>query len=355
MLLDFYKMSVKKIILMHDLFSCHEWSMNIIKTLKVWNNNLKIPIYTSGTTNAPKIIYFNKENVINSIKMTAKYFNFKSNLKVLLCIPANYIGGMMLIFRSIVLKWRLYCIKPTSCPLENNKLIFNFTSMVPIQTINSMRVLDIRVKHLLIGGAPVSLYLDNLINNKLKKTNCYESYGMTETLGHVAIRRINFFKKSKYFTSLYNIYLNQDTNKCLIINAPKIVKNQIITNDIVFLKQKYEKYYFLWLGRKDNLINLGGIKIIPEKIEYILSYYINKDFFVYGYPDTYLGQKLILLIEGDKCNVLLNNFILKKIRYLKLKNIFFVKFFIRNSNGKINRIKTIKLVNFKNKILDVYN
>jgi O-succinylbenzoic acid--CoA ligase len=324
------------------------WEQNIINTVLSWyDNNININIYTSGTTNKPKLISINKESIIKSVYMTANYFNLSSNISALLCISPSYIGGKMMIFRAIILKWKLFCIKPNSIPLKNIKIKFDFAAMVPLQVYNSIFYIDNKINILLIGGSPISVELENMILKHVIKSYCYLSFGMTETLGHIAIRSLNKEFKSQYFIALNNVYLSINSNKCLIINMPYISNNYIITNDIVKLKKHVKNYYFIWLGRYDNIINSSGIKVIPEQLEHFLSFYIKRIFFIHGVPDDRLGLKVYLFVEGNSINLSFPK--IEIIKKLKLyKNIIFIKGFVRTKTGKINRIKTLQSINLIN-------
>ena len=180
---------------------------------------------------------------------------------------------------------------------------------------------------MIVGGAKMSASLEKSLS-KLK-TKVYETYGMTETITHIAAKKIG----EKAFTILPNIKIYQDDRNCLVIDAPKISKDTIITNDLVELINENQ---FVFLGRIDNVINSGGIKLIPEQIEDKLSGKINSRFFVTGIHDAVLGEKLVLIIEGEK--QALDETIFDGLdKYEKPKEVFYVSKFIETLNGKIKR------------------
>jgi O-succinylbenzoic acid--CoA ligase len=163
---------------------------------------------------------------------------------------------------------------------------------------------------------------------------------MTETITHIALRKINGKNINKGFVAMENVWFEQDERECLILHAPHISSEKIITNDIVKLKSKTE---FEFIGRYDNIINSGGIKIIPEKIEKILKAFINQRFFISGKPDEKLGQKIVLVVEGNSDNQIEET--LKNIPFSKFekpREVIFINQFVETGNGKINREKTIK-------------
>jgi O-succinylbenzoic acid--CoA ligase len=166
-----------------------------------------------------------------------------------------------------------------------------------------------------------------------QKTKIYETYGMTETITHIAAKEIG----EKAFTILPEVKIHQDNRKCLVIDAPKISSETIVTNDIVELVNENQ---FIFLGRIDNVINSGGVKLIPEQIEAKLAGKINSRFFVTGIPDPVLGEKLVLIIEGADQN--LDETVFDGLdKFEKPKAVFYVPEFTETLNGKIKR-KEIK-------------
>lgn len=315
------------------------WQIPILNLIKSWyDNNNTLLISTSGTTSGKSVFFsVKKKFFINSVINTKKFFNIKKGQKSLLCLSTDFIAGKMVLIRAIVLKLKLYCVFPSSSPINNIDYFFDFVSMVPLQVFNSINYL-FRIKILLIGGGKISLELNNIL--KKISTNCYASYGLTETLGHIALKKINNNdNKINYFKSLPGIKLKCNKNKCLIIYAPSINKKKIYTNDIV---KFYSHNEFEWLGRYDNLINSGGIKIIPEIIEEKISLYIKKPFFIAGIPDKLLGQRIVLFIEDNKKQNFSKNIFLNLKNIYRPKNIFFISVFSKTKSGKINRNKVIK-------------
>lgn len=301
------------------------------------DKNDYIPVKTSGSTGEPKEILLKKQNMVNSAKITGSYFDLWPGQSALLCLPGDYIAGKMMFIRSMVLGLELDWVPPSSTPLKDSERCYHFSAMVPLQLENSLDKIN-HIKTLIVGGAPVSSDLKAKIQDKM--TDIYETYGMTETITHVAVKKINNGAKDS-FETLPNISIEKDNRNCLVLHAPNLNNERIVTNDIVELVSNKE---FKWLGRYDNVINSGGIKLLPEQIESKLNSVLNQRYFVTGLPDDLLGQKLILLIEGKQEDDHLSEKI-KTLQTLKKhevpKEIIFVEKFVETINGKISRRDTL--------------
>ncbi|MFV5693768.1 AMP-binding protein [Flavobacterium sp. LT1R49] len=285
-----------------------------------------IELNTSGTTGSPKIIQMDKQAMVNSALATGDFFDLRPGDKALHCLPTKYIAGKMMFVRGFILGLDMDFVAPSSHPLLHNETKYDFVSMVPLQAENSLTELK-NVKKMIVGGARMSKPLEKSLS-KLS-TKGYETYGMTETITHIAAKKIG----EKAFSVLPNIKISQDDRNCLVINAPKISEATIVTNDLVELINENE---FVFLGRIDNVINSGGIKLIPEQIEEKLSNKIHLRFFVTGIQDATLGEKLALIIEGEKGP--LDETIFDGLdKYEKPKEVFYVSKFIETQNGKIKR------------------
>lgn len=285
-----------------------------------------IEMRTSGTTGLPKLVRLQKQAMIQSALATGDFFGLKPGDKALLCLPVKFIAGKMMLVRSLILGLDLDITEPSTEPLSFNKTRYDFVAMVPLQVQNSIKALE-KVKKLIVGGAKMDAELEEKLLSL--KTEIYETYGMTETITHIAARKTG----EKVFTVLPNVKIAKDNRGCLIITIPAISKEPIITNDLVELISENQ---FTFLGRIDNVINSGGVKLIPEQIEAKLTGKINSRFFVTGIPDSLLGEKLILVIEGEK-QVLQEDFFDALDKYEKPKEIVFIPKFKENENGKLLR------------------
>lgn len=308
-----------------------------------------VVVNTSGSTGKPKPMQLRKEFMINSAKATGAFFNLPENTSALLCLSTDYIAGKMMLVRALILGWKLDVVATDSNPLKNVRKRYDFSAMVPMQLQNSLNDLP-KVQKLIVGGGVVSNELIAQIQGI--DTAIFATYGMTETVTHIAVKQLNQFvasnegQASNYHT-LPNVEVSKDKRGCLVINAPKVAEEVIVTNDVVNLISNTS---FTWLGRYDNVINSGGVKLHPEKIEEKLSTMISNRFFVIGIPDNRLGEKLILLIEGvadeslviDLKNELKKSTVLTK--YEVPKEIHFIETFVETETKKIQRTKTLDLL-----------
>lgn len=308
-----------------------------------FNNNDYIIVQTSGSTGKPKPISLKKEFMINSAKATGIFFNVLENTTALLCLPIEYIAGKMMFIRALTLGWKLDIIEPTSTPLTSINNTYDFSAMVPMQLQNSILKLN-KIKKLIVGGGEVSIDLQEKIQHV--PTEIFATYGMTETITHIAAKPLNNSINNKLisYQTLPNIFISTDSRNCLVIKAPKIAEGEIITNDVVKIISEKE---FEWLGRYDNVINSGGIKLHPEKIEQKLSQIITNRFFVSGIKDKLLGEKLILIVEGTKQDFNFST-VTNLTKYEIPKSVYFINQFIETETKKIQRKKTLDLLALKN-------
>lgn len=311
-----------------------EFEKSIGDFLLDWfDDNPYIDLQTSGTTGVPKIIRVNKQKMVNSALATGDFFKLSPGDKALYCLPTKYIAGKMMLVRSFILGLDIDFVAPSSYPLTKNETKYDFVAMVPLQAENSLVGLK-NVKKLIVGGAKMSKSLEKRL---LKgKTEVYETYGMTETVTHIAAKKIG----EKAFSILPNIQISQNDKNCLLIDAPKISDEIIVTNDLVELINDNQ---FILLGRIDNVVNSGGIKLIPEQIEEKLSHGIHSRFFVGGVADAVLGEKLVLIIEGEKLPLDEDIYSLLD-KYEKPKEVFYIDKFVETENGKIKRKEMLESI-----------
>jgi O-succinylbenzoic acid--CoA ligase len=303
-----------------------------------WTDSRKtITVKTSGSTGTPKSIRLSKQAMVHSAIATGDYFKLKPGDSALLCLPARFIAGKMMIVRAIILGLQLDLVEPNSNPLEFIRKEYTFAAMVPMQLQNSLGYLH-KIKTLIVGGAKVS---DELVK-KLQKslTTVYATYGMTETITHIAVKKLNKLKNqsnSKYFEVLPNVQISQNEKGCLVIDVAYLNNSPIVTNDVVKL---YSNTAFELLGRLDNVINSGGIKIQPEQLEAKLTPYIKTDFFIASQASEVLGEEVVLVVQGKDQKI--HSDVFKELQKHEVpKKIIFLDVFERTSSGKINRQKTL--------------
>ena len=264
----------------------------------------------------------------------------------------------MMLVRALTLGWHLDVVNASSNPLNMLSRKYDFTAMVPLQLENSIDKLHF-IKKLIVGGGLVS----NNLQEKLQPlaTEVFGTYGMTETITHIAVKKLNKFsslsasgKKSifrkecislrntsnnSFYQTLPNTIIYKDERNCLVIENSKVSNEVVFTNDVVSLVSDTQ---FQWLGRFDNVINSSGIKLHPERLEDKLSKIIAQRFFVAGIPDEKLGEKLILIIEGASIPMDIQKANLS--RFEIPKEIYFVDNFIETATKKIQRKKTLDFI-----------
>ena len=298
------------------------------------DSSTEIELHTSGSTGTPKMVLMSKQAMINSAIATGTHFKLKPGNSALSCLPFEYIAAKMMFVRAYVLGLELDCIKPTSNPLETSSKNYDFCAMVPLQLENSLPYLNL-IKTLIVGGAPLS----NSLKSKLKnvQTAIYETFGMTETVSHIAVKNIR--KSASLFEVLPSVTIGVDTRNCLKIHAPHLVSTPIQTNDVVKL---ISSTTFEWFGRYDTIINSGGIKIAPEQLEKQLEGFIKERFFITSDKDNSLGEIVVIVIERSTPFETLNFDILEPIK--RPKRIYYIDRFKETLSGKIKRRETFSLI-----------
>ncbi len=299
-----------------------------------------ITVKTSGSTGTPKEIKLQKKHVFNSANATVTYFDLRENTKALLCLPSEYIAGKMMLVRAMIAGWYLHTTSPEKNPLENSDENFNFTAMVPYQVFHSLKDLH-KVKKLIVGGGAVPLELEQQLQKV--NTQVFATYGMTETISHIAVRPLNGSEKSAVFSALPKVNFSQTENDCLQIHAPEISEETVATNDVVELISPTS---FKFLGRIDNMINTGGVKVHPEVIEEKISLHLKQPFFIASEKDNALGERVILIIESEK-QLQLEDYseVFEMLSaYERPKKIYSIPQFFYTETGKIKRAEILKKI-----------
>ena len=298
-----------------------------------------VTVNTSGSTGTPKLIKINKQAMVNSSVMTGDFFGIKPGNTALHCLPSKYIAGKMMLVRAMILGLELDMVSPTTMPAYDNLVQYDFCAMVPLQVKNSLHRLN-NVNTIIVGGARVSKSLLDALQ-ELDAT-VYETYGMTETVSHIAIKQLNHSKeKQTHFKILPNISIVTDDRDCLVIDAKALASDKVITNDIVEMVSDNE---FDIIGRFDNMINSGGVKLFPEQIEAKLQSHIESPFFITSEEDDDLGQRVVLVLESDSNK--LDSEIFKSLDKFEVpKVIYNLPKFVITETGKLHRKKTLEFIN----------
>lgn len=261
-----------------------------------------VHVQTSGSTGAPKIFEIEKSRMRSSAKMTCDFLDLHTGDSALLCLPVEYISGKMMLVRAAERQLKIWVATPSSNPLQNFSEAVDFCAMSPLQVESALDKFHL-IKTLIIGGAQVSETLKQKIHATLRNSDgevlIYETYGMSETLSHIALKQI-YPEPEVYFKKMDGVELSLDERGCLRIFAPKLNSEILKTNDLVELK---DDSHFKFMGRIDNVINSGGLKIQPELLESLVKKIIEKEIVFVGVPDQKLGQKVVMAIEGSETDI----------------------------------------------------
>lgn len=323
-----------------------DWEHALGRFLLQWLDEKDfIEVTTSGSTGAPKAIILDKTAMVTSASMTGRFLDLREGQTALLCLSTVYIAGMMMVVRAMVHRLNLLTVPPSGFPLNDisSGTTIDFAAMVPAQVYNAVNAPESEQKlesigTLIIGGAPLSPELETRIAGL--KGRIYATFGMTETITHIALRRLNGPGRSDVYVVLPGITPDTDERGCLVAGVPYIEDGKLVTNDLVTIESPKT---FRWLGRADHVINCGGIKLIPEVIEKKIASAIKMRFFVHAIPDVKLGEIPVLLVESKShLSEPELEAILSRIKPLVDKaefprQIFQTGRFSETENGKINR------------------
>ena len=280
-----------------------------------WNNDSdRVLVHTSGSTGKPKPMMVEKKRMLNSARITCDFLGLKPGDSALLCMSLDYIAGKMVVVRSIERHLHLISVSPSGHPLKDINEEITFAAMVPMQVYNTLQVPEERerlthIRHLIIGGGAIDASLEKELQALPGNIAIWSTYGMTETLSHIALRRINGAEASEWYQPFDSVKISQTDEGCLVIDAPQVCAETLVTNDIVEIEpyiynkvekhDKVEKLRFRIKGRKDNVICSGGIKIQIEEVEALLKPHLEKPFMIAKKKDEKFGEIAVLLTEDE--------------------------------------------------------
>ena len=305
--------------------------MTLEDFLSEWNNDSdRVLVHTSGSTGKPKPMMVEKKRMLNSARITCDFLGLKPGDSALLCMSLDYIAGKMVVVRSIERHLHLISVSPSGHPLKdinlkdaNGKDVngeITFAAMVPMQVYNTLQVPEERerlthIRHLIIGGGAIDASLEKELRSLPGNIAIWSTYGMTETLSHIALRRINGDEASEWYQPFDSVKISQTDEGCLVIDAPLVCAETLVTNDIVEIEpyiynkvekhdkeekhDKVEKLRFRIKGRKDNVICSGGIKIQIEEVEALLKPHLEMPFMIAKKKDEKFGEIAVLLTEDE--------------------------------------------------------
>ena len=277
--------------------------MSLEDFLAEWNNDSPfVEVKTSGSTGEPKRMLVEKRRMLASARITCDFLGLRPGDTALLCMSLDYIAGKMMVVRALERGLKLITVEPSGHPLSTfhfSPFTFHFSAMVPLQVYNTLQVPEERerlkqIRHLIIGGGAI----DDSLAAELKDfpNNVWSTYGMTETLSHIALRRLNGPEASLWYTPFPSVQLSLSDEGCLIIHAPEVCPEPLVTNDIAEISHNG---CFRILGRKDNVICSGGLKIQAEELERQLRPHMAAPFVISKRADEKFGEIVVLITEGS--------------------------------------------------------
>ncbi len=293
-----------------------------------------VSVHTSGSTGEPKPMLVAKQSMLHSARVTCDFLGLRPHDTALLCMDLKYIGAKMMVVRSIERQLQLFSVAPTGHPLSDSALAkvfsvtfkaapfgspvpvpvcpetlpasFSLVAMVPLQVYNTLQVPKEaarlrQAKHLIIGGGAVDGQLAQAL--KYFPNAVWSTYGMTETLSHIALRRLNGPAASEWYEPFDGVRIACNGDGCLVIDAPQVHDGMLETNDRVEIKtvktaDGRRKRLFRVLGRKDNVIVSGGVKIQIEEVEQSLRPFLSRPFAIGKKPDEKFGEAMVLVTEA---------------------------------------------------------
>jgi O-succinylbenzoic acid--CoA ligase len=284
--------------------------MDLEAFLAEWHNDSPtVLVHTSGSTGKPKPMLVEKRRMQASARITCRFLGLHEGDTALLCMPLDYIAGKMMVVRALTCGLQLVSVPPSSHPLATSHLSpfpsrLDFAAMVPLQVWNSLQVPEERhrlmhIRHLIIGGGAIDQALASQLADFPHQV--WSTYGMTETLSHIALRRLNGPEASDWYTPFDGVALSLTDEGCLVISAPAVHEGPLVTNDIAELSPPApasSPRRFRILGRKDNVVCSGGIKIQIEEVERLLRPHLHVPYMITKAPDEKLGEQVVLLTES---------------------------------------------------------
>lgn len=258
-----------------------------------------ITVQTSGSTGTPKLMSVRKEQMMQSARMTCEVLHLEEGDAALLCMPLQYIAGKMMVVRALVGGLNLIVRTPSGHPLADVNQKIRFAAMIPLQVYNTMEVPQEqkrlrRIEVLIIGGGMINPHFARKLRDM--PGEIYATYGMTETLSHIALCRLNGDHTDAItYYPLQGVKLSLSAWGTLVVDAPLVCEQVLTTNDVVEI---HTEGGFVIIGRRDTTIISGGIKMQPEMMEGWLQNSLPMPFVFTSIPDERLGEAVVMLIEG---------------------------------------------------------
>lgn len=322
-----------------------EGEQHVFDFISQWlSGQQKFIINTSGSTGKPKPISIQRRQMEISAQKTGTFLGLKKNDSTLICLSAEHIAGKMMLVRTLELGLIATYVDPCSNPFEKVNQSFDFTALVPLQVQNivdnaTTKKAFYNTQYIIIGGAPLSSSLEHQLLNS--PNNIYQTYGMTETVSHVALKNVS--KGQQAYQALPDVIFDLDQRGCLKLNAPMATPNEQITNDVV---QLHSPTSFTWKGRIDFVINTGGIKVQTEELEQKIHHILqdqNFNFFIFPKADDQLGEKICICFEANTIDDNLLDVLKEKLPpFHGPKELYLLEQFSYTKTGKLDRVSSIK-------------
>ncbi len=309
--------------------------------------NPQIPLLqkSSGTTGDPKTISLSRAAMLNSASNTLEFFQLEPGNKALLCLPVNFIAGKMMVVRAMLGGMELLTIEPGGNPLINLDEEVHFAAMVPLQMYEALKTptkLSL-IEKLILGGGEIHSGLKEQIG-MLKDTEVFETFAMSETYSHFAVKKLNGEYPEDTFTIMEGVSIDIDPRSCLVVDIKGITNGPVVSNDLVELSGPR---HFRWMGRADYIIKSGGMKIIPEILEKRIDEKLGIESIFLGIKDLRFGEKMVMVLE--KATFLQHPGLKNDLEKILAKHEFpksieFIERFPRNRSYKIDRREIAKIL-----------
>lgn len=325
------------------------WAIDLRTTCRALvEGDGSLHVRTSGTTGAPKAMDLAFADLLASIELTRAAFGLKAGDRALLCLPCEFIGGKMMLARAMVLGLDLHAIDPRGGVLNNLRIRerFRFATMVPMQLHTALHQDRARVEEqfdtILLGGGPVSSAL--VEDARDLRTRVFDGYGSTETVTHIALRKLNGGRTEEYFTTLGDVTVRADASGRLMVNTPHLTTPLHETNDVI---EVVDERHFRWAGRHDHAILSGGRKILAERLESMTAGVVPYAHFFAAMPDERLGQRVVLVVEKDLSEGVADDALMRMVsgmldEHERPREVISVATFVRTGSGKVNRERTLE-------------
>ena len=317
--------------------------MDLKEFLDEWHDpGERLLVHTSGSTGPPKPLWVEKRRMEASARITCQFLGLKAGDTALLCLPLDYIAGKMMVVRALTCGLRLISVAPGGHPLASLDDAISFAAMIPMQVYNSLQVAEERerlrqITHLIIGGGAI----DDALAAELRSfpNAVWSTYGMTETLSHIALRRLSGPEASEWYTPFDSVRVSLNEESCLVIDAPLVCPETLTTNDLAEVCDGR----FRILGRRDNVVCSGGIKIQMEEVERRLSPCLQEPFCITKVKDPKFGEAVVLLTESDELKTIERLCRESLPRYWWPKHILHVSRIPMTATGKVARKEAARL------------